>query len=426
MKVSADVPVTGDRPAWSPDGQALAFLRGDEPRYSAYVQPALMVVAADGRTPPRAVAPRLDRPVSSPTFEPGGASLLVTVADDRRRYLARVRLADGAVEPVLDGRRVIGDFSAPAAPGDRGVALLLATPERPPEVYALDAGGAPRQLSRQNDSLFASLSLAPTEDVVSRSADGTEVHSLLLRPPGQPSATRLPLLLYVHGGPNGQDAYEFNLMRQFLAARGYAVLAVNYRGSHGRGAAFQKAIHADWGNKEVVDILGAVDRVVATGVADSARLGIGGWSYGGILTDYTIATTKRFKAAISGAGSALQLSMYGSDQYVTQYEHELGAPWRKQDLWIKLSYPFFHADRITTPTLFMVGERDFNVPAIGSEQMYQALRTLGVPTQLVIYPNQFHGLTVPGYLVDRMRRWAGWYDRWLQPRPAAAAAAATQ
>jgi dipeptidyl aminopeptidase/acylaminoacyl peptidase len=425
VRVSGDLAVTGDRAAWSPDGQTLAFLRGDEPKYSAYVQPALVVVAADGRTAPRAVAPRLDRPVSSPTFEPGGASLLVTITDDRRRYLARVHLADGSVTPVLDGRRVVGDYSAPEAAADRGVALLLATPERPGEVYALDPGAEPRQLSHQNDSLFAALAVAPTEDVVSRSADGTEVHSLLLRPPGQPNGTRLPLLLYIHGGPNGQDQYEFNLTRQFLAARGYAVLAVNYRGSNGRGAAYQKAIYADWGNKEVVDILGAVDRVVAMGVADSARMGIGGWSYGGILTDYTVATTRRFKAAISGAGSALQLSMYGADQYVTQYEHELGAPWQRQDLWVKLSYPFFHADRISTPTLFMVGERDFNVPAIGSEQMYQALRTLGVPTQLVIYPNQFHGLTVPSYLVDRMRRWVAWYDRWLQPRPAAAAAAAT-
>jgi dipeptidyl aminopeptidase/acylaminoacyl peptidase len=160
------------------------------------------------------------------------------------------------------------------------------------------------------------------------------------------------------------------------------------------------------------------------GVADPTQLGIGGWSYGGILTDYTIATTKRFRAAISGAGSALQLSMYGSDQYVTQYELEIGRPWEKPALWTKLSYPFFHADRITTPTLFMVGERDFNVPAIGSEQMYQALRTLGVPTQLVVYPNQYHGITTPSYQVDRLRRWVAWYDRWLQPRPTAAAAAA--
>ena len=120
-----------------------------------------------------------------------------------------------------------------------------------------------------------------------------------------------------------------------------------------------------------------------------------GWSYGGILTNYTIATDGRFKAAISGAGSSNQISMYGTDMYIQQYEQELGPPWKSQELWIKLSYPFFHADRIHTPTLFMGGEKDFNVPLLGSEQMYQALRSLGVDSQLVIYPGQFHGLTTP-------------------------------
>lgn len=110
---------------------------------------------------------------------------------------------------------------------------------------------------------------------------------------------------------------------------------------------------------------------------DPDRLGIGGWSYGGILTNYTIATDGRFKAAISGARSSNQISMYGTDQYIQQYEQELGPPWKSQDLWVKRSYPFFHADRIKTPTLFLCGEKDFNVPLIGSEQMYQALRSLG-------------------------------------------------
>ena len=157
------------------------------------------------------------------------------------------------------------------------------------------------------------------------------------------------------------------------------------------------------------------------GIADPNHLGIGGWSYGGILTDYTIATTPRFAAAVSGAGSALQLSMYGVDQYVSQYEAELGLPWKTIDPWIKVSYPFLHADRIRTPTLFMGGQSDFNVPIVGGEQMYQALRTLGVPTQLVIYPNQFHGITVPSYRVDRLQRFLAWYDKYLKPTATQAA-----
>ena len=196
-------------------------------------------------------------------------------------------------------------------------------------------------------------------------------------------------------GPNGQDEQAFNFERELFAANGYVVVAVNYRGSNGRGGVYQKAIFADWGNKEVVDLLGAMDHVVKIGLADPDRLGIGGWSYGGILTNYVIATDSRFKAAISGAGSSNQISMYGTDMYIQQYEQELGPPWKAQDLWLKLSYPFFHADRIHTPTLFVGGEKDFNVPLLGSEQMYQALRSLGVESKLVIYPASSTGSRHP-------------------------------
>jgi len=291
---------------------------------------------------------------------------------------------------------------------------MVSTPERSGEVYAWESG-ALRQLTHQNDSLFAQLQLGTTEAFSSKSKDGTEVHGVLVRP-ANAAPGKLPMILYIHGGPNGQDSYSFSFDREFFAASGYAVLSVNYRGSSGRGSAYQKAIYADWGDKEVMDLLGAVDEAVRSGVADGDRLGIGGWSYGGILTDYSIATTTRFKAAVAGAGSALQLSMYGTDQYITQYNQEIGPPWKNQDLWIKISYPFFHADRIKTPTLFMGGSADFNVPIIGGEQMYQALRSLGVPTELVIYPGQFHGLTLPTYRKDRLERYLAWYDRYLKPQ----------
>jgi dipeptidyl aminopeptidase/acylaminoacyl peptidase len=402
----------GGRPSWSPDGKWLAFTRGDEPKFSAYHLNKLAVVPSDGSAPARVVTTALDRPVSSPRFAADGMSVLATIADDRSEPLVRIRVADGAVERLVGGRRVVNGLNIAA--GGKIVALV-STPDRSPEVFALPAGGAePRQLSHQNDSLFAQLQLAAPEDFTSRSSDGTEVHSLLYRPAGSTPGARLPLIVYIHGGPNGQDAYRFDFDRQLFAANGYAVLAVNYRGSNGRGSAYQKAIFADWGNKEVKDLLGAVDEAVRAGVADPDRLGIGGWSYGGILTDYTIATTSRFKAAVSGAGSALQLTMYGVDQYIAQYDLEIGAPWKEQAQWIKISYPFFHADRIKTPTLFMGGQSDFNVPIVGGEQMYQALRSLGVETQLVIYPNQFHGITVPSYKVDRLKRYLAWYDRHLK------------
>jgi len=403
----------GGRPAWSPDGKWIAFFRGDEPKYEAYSLNKLTVAAVDGSSPARVVTAALDRPVSSFQFTDDGTAVLALVADDREQYLARIRVSDGSLERVTTGKSVVSAYSAR---GGR-LAVLVSTPDRAPEIQAWERAAAPlRALSHVNDSLFAELQLGTTEGVTSKSKDGTEVHSVLVRPAGVSSGTKLPLILFIHGGPNGQDAYSFSSIRELFAANGYAVLSVNYRGSNGRGSAFQKAIYGDWGNKEVVDLLGAVDEVVRSGVADPDRLGIGGWSYGGILTDYTIATTTRFKAAASGAGSALQLSMYGTDQYITQYNQEIGYPWKNTEQWIRISYPFFHADRIKTPTLFMGGQADFNVPIIGGEQMYQALRTLGVPTELVVYPNQFHGLTIPSYNRDRLERYLAWFDRYLKPQ----------
>jgi dipeptidyl aminopeptidase/acylaminoacyl peptidase len=298
---------------------------------------------------------------------------------------------------------------------DASFALLSGTPGEPGEVHVLE-NGALRRLTRQNDALVAELQLGQTEEFTSRSKDGTEVRGIMVKPASFTAGTKYPMLLLIHGGPNGQDELSFSFDRQFFAANGYVVIAVNYRGSSGRGSAFQKAIYADWGNKEVVDLLGAVDHVVAAGVADPARLGIGGWSYGGILTDYTIATDTRFKAAVSGASSALQLSMYGTDQYIVQYENELGVPWKTKDLWLRLSFPFFQADRIQTPTLYLCGERDFNVPIVGVEQMYQALKSLGIDTQLVVYPGQFHGITTPSYVRDRIERYLAWFNKYLMPQ----------
>ncbi len=409
----------GSRPAWSPDGKWIAFTRGDEAKFQAYNLSKLAVVPSDGGAA-RVLSDKLDRPVSQLRFTGDGSSVLVLVNDDRTDLLARIKVSDGTVERILDGPRSVSGFSALA---DGRTVVLMSTPDRAPEVFALDGAAASslRRLTHQNDSLFAQLQLSSVEGFTSKSKDGTEVHSLLFKPANAPGG-KLPLILYIHGGPNGQDSYRFDFDRQFFAANGYAVLGVNYRGSNGRGSAYQKAIFADWGNKEVVDLIGAVDEAVRSGVADADRLGIGGWSYGGILTDYTIATTNRFKAAVSGAGSANQLSMYGTDQYVTQYNMELGTPWKSPETWMKVSYPFFHADRITTPTLFMGGQSDFNVPIIGGEQMYQALRTLGVETQLVIYPSQFHGITIPSYRIDRLGRYLEWYDRHLKPTPSVRAA----
>src|SRR6185437_15169805 len=285
------------------------------------------------------------------------------------------------------------------------------------EVYALENRQL-RKLTPHNDTWLSGVTLGRAEDIQFKSKDGTQIHAIVVKPPAFEAGRKYPTLLWIHGGPNGQDehslgldGYEFE--PQMFATRGFVVLRVNYRGSSGRGSAFARAIYADWGDKEVADLIAGVDYLISSGIADPDRLAIGGWSYGGILTDYTIASDRRFKVAVSGAGSANQISMFGSDEYILQYTHELGAPWTNTSLWLKVSYPFFHADRIHTPTLFLGGDKDFNVPVIGGEQMYEALRTLGVPAQLVVYPGQHHILGRPSFVKDLAQRIPSWIDRYL-------------
>jgi dipeptidyl aminopeptidase/acylaminoacyl peptidase len=401
--------------AWSPDGTLIAYLQGMEPKFNAYMQDRLVVVRAAGGVS-RSLTDKLDRAVMSYAFAADSASIMIAVEDDGRIYPARVDLASCAIaRQAAAGPFVVSALSA----GGGHTALLESNDGALAEVYALEAGQL-RKLTAHNDAFLAELQLGAVEDIRFKSKDGAEIHGLIVKPPSFVPGRKYPTVLWIHGGPNGQDEHSlvldgYQFEPQMFAAKGFVVLRVNYRGGSGRGAAFAKAIFADWGHKEVEDLLAGVNYLVANGIADADRLGIGGWSYGGILTDYTIASDIRFKAAISGAGSANQLATYGSDEYVLQYNNELGPPWTSTALWLKVSYPFFHADRIHTPTLFMGGDKDFNVPINGGEQMYQALRTLGVPAQLIVYPGQHHVFTRPSFVKDLADRMSGWLDRYLPP-----------
>jgi len=409
------------RPEWSPDSKWIAILESDEKKYAAYSMQRLALVAADGSGKAVLVKPAadLDRGVSAPHFAADGQSISFLVTDDRSVYPARVSIKGGSVERLAASPIWLSSPTVAAGCS----AALSGTETKPVEVYAMN-GGALRQLTHQNDSLFSSIEAVPSEEVSFKSKDGTEVHGLLYKPRGYVTGTKVPLLLRIHGGPNGQDQHTFSAEQQWFAANGYAVLAVNYRGSSGRGKKYSWSIAADWGHYEVEDLEAGVDHVIAMGVADPDRLGVGGWSYGGILTDYIIGSDHRFKAATSGAGVASPIALYGVDQYILQYDYEIGPPWKALETYIKMSYPFLHADRITTPTLFLGGDKDFNVPIEGGQQMYQALKSLGIDTQLIIYPDQFHGLTRPSFIRDRLERYVAWYDKYLKPPAAVSKATA--
>ena len=395
-------PDWGARPAWSPDSRRLVWLEAGEDKWIYYssVQLAVADLATGVVTRPA----RIDRWFYLPRFAPDG-SLLTLIEQDRDTYLARVDPASGAIQYLTEGRRFGSDFAV--APDGR-IALLESDPARPAELVAL---GESRRLTNHN-AWVDERALGEVRDVAFRSGD-VEIHGYVTLPPDAQATQRHPLVVDLHGGPVYQHSHEFNLEARLYAAAGYAVLAVNPRGSSGRGFDFSRAIYADWGNLDAKDISAGISHLIENGIADPDRIGVVGWSYGGILTDYMIASDPRIRAAVSGAGVANVLATFGVDMYAREYLLELGTPWDNFDVWRKLAYPFLEADRANVPTLFQCATADDNVPCVGAQQMYLKLKTRGVPTRLIAYPGENHGLVVPSYLVHRMRSNIDWFNQWL-------------
>ncbi len=390
------------RPSWSADSRRLVWLEGGEDKWIYYA--AAQLAVADVATGEISRPARIDRWFYQPRFAPDG-SILALVEQDRDTWLARID-AKGDIEYLTSGKRFGYDFAVAA---DGRVALLETHVDAPSEIFALEGK---RQLTDHN-AWVADRARGEVRDVSFASGDA-EIHGYVTLPPGFDTSKRLPLVTDIHGGPVYQHSHEFNIESRLYAAAGYAVLAINPRGSSGRGFDFSRAIYADWGNLDAADISAGITHLVDAGIADPKRLGVVGWSYGGILTDYMIASDKRIRAAISGAGVANVLATFGVDMYSREYLFELGTPWENFDTWKKLAYPFLHPERITAPTLFQCAAEDDNVPCVGAEQMYQVLKTRGVPTKLIVYPGENHGLVIPSYLVHRMRSNIQWFDRWLR------------
>jgi len=409
-------PGTDASPVFSPDGQSIAYVAGGEPKDIWYATDDIAIVPVGGGMP-RTLTAGVDRNFSRPEFAPDGTAVFSLLEDGGNSYVARIPVAGGAAHRLLQGEHDVSAFDV-AKTGD--IAYLDSHPETPAEVSLMPASprtpanAVPTRLTHVNDAFLATVALGTMERFKAKSADGTPVDAFLTRPPDAPAGQRVPAILRIHGGPVSQYSTGFNLEWQMLAASGFAVVAANPRGSSGYGRAFSRAIFADWGNKDYDDVMAALDAAVQMGVADPDRLGVGGWSYGGILTDHVISKTTRFKAAISGASEFNYLANYGTDHYQRQWEAELGLPWANPQLWMKLS-PFYRVEKIVTPTLVMGGDADMNVPILGGEQLYQALKRLGRETELVIYPGETHAIRRPSFQKDRYERYIAWYSKYLKP-----------
>lgn len=395
-------------PLFSPDDHYLAYMQSmTEDNFNMYdVSEMIIKNIHDGKE--KNLTRHIDRSVRGFTWASDSKTIYALIEDDRKQHIHQIHIETGSVQSITKGEAVYSGLQSNEA---GKMVVLYSDPQTPEEIYCLDQN-APRRLTHAQDAFLENLTLSFVSGFKATTADKSEVNGILYLP--DTSKRKYPLILFIHGGPVAQDDYSFDESRQILAAAGFAVAAVNYRGSSGRGAAYSRAIYGDWGNKEVTDIIAVANHLINNNIADAARMGIGGWSYGGILTNYTIATDNRFKAAVSGAGSSFQFTMYGTDQYVMQYDEELGTPWENTQKWMDLSYPFLKVKKIKTPTLFMASQNDFNVPVAGAEQMYQAFKHTGIPTGLIIYPNQHHGLGVPSYIVHRYNKHIEWFKKFLE------------
>jgi len=414
-------PGADSTPSWSPDGKWIAYVTQLDPHLFDYATKHLAIAPATGGEA-RVLTRFLDRNATDPRFAPDGKSVYFIADNDGTQQLCQLptSFGEGSFQMgnfvcTIHDRLMLDSYSLSL---DGQIAADIATLDRPDEIYTLHAGKLSR-ITHTNDALMSQLKLSQAEYVEFKSKDGTLVHGYLYKPLDYVPGKKYPTILRPHGGPVWAYYAEFDHLPQLLAANGYAVLFPNPRGSTGYGQDFAKAIWADWGNKDYQDDMAMVDYAIEQGIADPEKLGVGGWSYGGISTDFIIAQTTRFKAAISGAGSALFVSDYGHDQYQKDYELELGHPWENKAAWDRVS-PFYKVANITTPALFMGGDIDWNVPILGGEQMFQALKRLGRPTELVVYPGEYHEFKTPSHIKDRLERYLAWYGHYVKGDPAPA------
>lgn len=394
-------------PAWSPDGKHIAYISTVDLEAIWYATNHLAISTSTGGDV-TLLTENIDRNMSNPLYSENGNSIYFLLEESGTTILASISPNGRNFKRVIPGEHSISSYEIM----NSGFAVLLDKVNQPREIFTFSQNELSK-LTSVNDDQLAQLKKPTMEKITFNSADGSEIEGFVVKPLDFDPSKTYPTILWAHGGPVSQYEYSFHSPSQLFAANGYVTLLINPRGSSGYGQAFSEILFADWGNKDFEDVMAGVDYAVEQGWSDPERLGVGGWSYGGILTNYVITKSDRFKGAISGASEALYRSNYGHDHYQLTWELELGLPWENAEAWERIS-PFNDVAEITTPTLWIGGADDWNVPIINSEQMYQAMKRLGRTTQLVVYPGEHHGIRRPSFQKDRYERYLDWFDTYVK------------
>jgi dipeptidyl aminopeptidase/acylaminoacyl peptidase len=415
-------------PTFAPDGRTLAYLGHDRGwTYGARTE-LRAIELATGET--RSISGAFDYDVEnnalSDTRDPGApqrphwladaSALLAPVSREGRVEVARFSAAGGEPTTVVGGEREIGAFSA--SRNGRRLACLVSDPAHPYEIYALEDGTDERQLSNHNGAFLDGIDVARVEPFRTTSSDGQTVHGWLMTPPGFSERRKWPVVLEVHGGPETMYGWTFMHEFQVLAARGYAVLYTNPRGSKGYGEAFTARIFADWGNQDAADCTAAVDEVSRMRWVDTSRVGVTGGSYGGFMTSWLVGHTSRFRAAVSQRGCYNFVSFYGTSDIGPWFgDYILGGPVYEREALYRERSPLTYAPAMRTPLLLMHSENDLRCPIEQAEQLFVQLRRLGqVETELIRFPEESHNLSRsgrPDRRIERLERIVGWFDRYM-------------
>ncbi len=399
------------RPRWAPDGNSVAYQgtrRGLTSSETTMEDTHIWLMDADG-SERREIGASIDNRQGAPLWSPDGSAVFFTVREQGLSRLYRALVSGASAGLAIGGNGSVGSFAV----SDEAIAYTLSTREDQAQLH-LYRDSSDTQLTDLNSETLAGREIAPVERVRFLSVDGREVEAFLTHPLGRTEDSRHPMVVMIHGGPHGQQGPVMNTKAQVYAARGWASLMVNYRGSTGYGQAFADAIFRDQNGGEARDVLAGVDAVLRRkSWLDPDRLGIEGGSYGGQLTNWIITQTNRFKAAIPAASISNLVSFNYMSYYHDYLAVEFGTFPHQENLMDFLweRSPLRYVNRVTTPTMFIHGENDNNVPIAEAEQFYIALKDVGVETIMVRYPGEGHGLRKTEHVADSIERSIAWYRK---------------
>jgi dipeptidyl aminopeptidase/acylaminoacyl peptidase len=415
VKAVANTQAAEIQPIYSPDGKWIAMAASDSPPQWGF-NFAIQILPAGGGAP-RQLAGSFDRSPGLIGWSGDGKRIYFTEARGTTSRIYAIDIETNAISEINRGNEVCATVDINQSGTMLGFVMQFW--DRPAEAFISRADRfEPVQISRVNEDI-PKLPLGRTEVIRWKSADGMEIEGLLTYPVNYQAGKRVPLLLQIHGGPAGVFTQTFIANMGLypiatFAARGYAVLRANPRGSSGYGKDFRFANYKDWGGEDYKDLMTGVDHVIKMGVADPDRLGVMGWSYGGFMTSWVITQTKRFKAASIGAPVTNLMSFTGTADIPSFIPGYFGAqPWEALDIY-RAHSPMSHVKGVTTPAIIQHGDADDRVPISQGYEFYNALKSQGVTTRMIVLPRQPHGPNEPKMLLKVMQTNLEWFEKYLQ------------